>query len=212
MKRHEEENDWTPALSTETTLRPHISPWTPAKESLDHHQDQLYDASADDQDEHYVNERYRLGDHSTDAVLCCPGCFTPLSYQCQQHQKYRNQFRALSYLNCRPSATPRRVSPPSAVDSCIDQVGRVGGDAKTTATSKRVRHSKRQLAASCHTAASGDNGRDSVDTNIGAGGNGSSGLVVAVDVYDMICDGCGAVVGCLDGDVVHFCDVLPGEP
>ncbi|KAI9496145.1 E2F-associated phosphoprotein [Zychaea mexicana] len=37
----------------------------------------------------------------TDAILTCPLCFTPLCYNCQRHEKYPNQYRAMFVTNCR---------------------------------------------------------------------------------------------------------------
>ncbi|KAJ3046574.1 hypothetical protein HK102_013131, partial [Quaeritorhiza haematococci] len=34
-------------------------------------------------------------DLPTDGTLSCPGCFTNLTYLCQRHERYKNQYRAL---------------------------------------------------------------------------------------------------------------------
>lgn len=39
--------------------------------------------------------------HRSDAILSCPLCFTTLCIDCQQHDKYDNQFRAMFVMNCR---------------------------------------------------------------------------------------------------------------
>ncbi|KAJ4456849.1 putative e2f-associated phosphoprotein [Paratrimastix pyriformis] len=59
----------------------------------------LYDPAADDADEKWV-QKHLGADIKTDAVLNCPSCFTPLSYACQRHEKFQNQFRAIFVLNC----------------------------------------------------------------------------------------------------------------
>ncbi|KXZ55171.1 hypothetical protein GPECTOR_3g318 [Gonium pectorale] len=61
--------------------------------------DPLYDETADDKDAAWV-ERQRQG-RISDAVLSCPGCFTTLSIDCQRHEKYHNQFRAMFVMNCK---------------------------------------------------------------------------------------------------------------
>jgi hypothetical protein len=38
---------------------------------------------------------------STDAVLNCPACFTVLCRDCQRHEFYSGQFRAMFVMNCR---------------------------------------------------------------------------------------------------------------
>lgn len=37
----------------------------------------------------------------SDAVLSCPACFTILCCDCQQHELYSNQFRAMFVFKCR---------------------------------------------------------------------------------------------------------------
>lgn len=39
--------------------------------------------------------------HRSDAILSCPLCFTTLCIDCQQHEKWENQFRAMFVMNCR---------------------------------------------------------------------------------------------------------------
>ncbi|XP_953793.1 uncharacterized protein TA16410 [Theileria annulata] len=43
----------------------------------------FYGSDLDDLDGDFVNDNYRQGDKSTDAVLCCAMCFTPVCYQCK---------------------------------------------------------------------------------------------------------------------------------
>ena len=84
----------------------------------------LYDPTADEQDEEWINEQrmsYRnmkipdkqLRDLDTgekikpedipqsDAILSCPGCMETLCIDCQQHETYKNQFRAMFIMQCR---------------------------------------------------------------------------------------------------------------
>ncbi|CAE8680512.1 unnamed protein product [Polarella glacialis] len=66
--------------------------------------DPLHDPGADDEDEQWVVEKLLQPDSSnvrtTDAVLNCPGCFTPVCYQCQAHAKHNRQWRASEVRNC----------------------------------------------------------------------------------------------------------------
>eukprot|EP00920_Eleutheroschizon_duboscqi_P032318 GHVT01077929.1.p1 GENE.GHVT01077929.1~~GHVT01077929.1.p1 ORF type:complete len:376 (+),score=93.78 GHVT01077929.1:833-1960(+) len=64
--------------------------------------DILYDPLADDEDEKFVAETFRAGEGktATAAILSCPGCFTPVCYQCQEHELYKTQYRALEVVNC----------------------------------------------------------------------------------------------------------------
>lgn len=66
--------------------------------------DILYDPDADDEDERWVQEQ-RKG-HLTDAILSCPGCFTTLCIDCQQHSQYHTQYRAMITMNCEVKPQP----------------------------------------------------------------------------------------------------------
>jgi hypothetical protein len=65
----------------------------PGASEVDH-----YDPEADDQDETWV-ATHRTG-RTSDAVLSCPACFATLCIDCQQHELYSNQFRAMFVTNC----------------------------------------------------------------------------------------------------------------
>ena len=48
----------------------------------------------------------------TDAVLNCPCCFTTLCMDCQRHERYKNQYRAMFVVNCTVKTHVRVASPP----------------------------------------------------------------------------------------------------
>ena len=60
---------------------------------------EFYDEEADERDEQWL-AKARQG-RKSDAILSCPGCFTTVCIDCQQHERYENQFRALLVMNCR---------------------------------------------------------------------------------------------------------------
>ncbi|XP_008787054.2 E2F-associated phosphoprotein isoform X2 [Phoenix dactylifera] len=60
---------------------------------------EFYDPNLDDKDELWVHKQ-RKG-QSSDAVLSCPACFTTLCLDCQRHEKYVTQYRAMFVLNCK---------------------------------------------------------------------------------------------------------------
>ncbi|KAJ8903758.1 hypothetical protein NDN08_000293 [Rhodosorus marinus] len=90
--------------------------------------DELYDPDADNNEETWVREnllqtekdrrngqeqKNEDGEDGTGGTpkpsmdlgdrefqLCCPCCFTLLCLQCQQHVKYKSQFRAIFVMNC----------------------------------------------------------------------------------------------------------------
>ena len=91
------------------------------EEDFNHHDglpvrpDDLYDEDADKDDEEYVYRNLRSGTEQTaakstatnkvlkprnsDAVLSCPCCFHTLTMDCQQHERYPNQYRAMFVMN-----------------------------------------------------------------------------------------------------------------
>lgn len=69
----------------------------------------FYDPNMDDEDQAWVEnlrKNYSKGRQSqkplpnSDAVLNCPACFIVLCLDCQKHEKYDNQFRAMFVMNC----------------------------------------------------------------------------------------------------------------
>ncbi|XJO77750.1 hypothetical protein BDV3_002291 [Batrachochytrium dendrobatidis] len=62
--------------------------------------DAFYDEEIDEADERWMQRQHQKGS-KTDAMLLCPLCFTPVCYDCQQHQDYGHQFRAIFVENCR---------------------------------------------------------------------------------------------------------------
>ncbi|KAH6572510.1 hypothetical protein BASA62_003337 [Batrachochytrium salamandrivorans] len=60
--------------------------------------DRFYDDRADDMDEIWAQRKHQ--NPHTDSVLLCPLCFTPVCYDCQRHDVYASQFRAMFVENC----------------------------------------------------------------------------------------------------------------
>lgn len=83
------------------------------------HADHLYGANLDQEDEAWVYQNLRSGvaqnvsvvrndaleqakllkPRTSDAVLSCPCCFTIVCMDCQRHEKYVDQFRAMFVMN-----------------------------------------------------------------------------------------------------------------
>eukprot|EP00435_Cladocopium_sp_Y103_P051157 s401_g15.t2 len=111
----DDDDDWNPVVKPGVVLRPHILQWAGeapkegqgAREILE--ADPLHDPEADDEDQKWVEDRLLQPDQcnvkATDAVLNCPGCFTPVCYQCQRHEQYSGQWRATEVRNCTVDAT-----------------------------------------------------------------------------------------------------------
>ncbi|KAK6931753.1 E2F-associated phosphoprotein [Dillenia turbinata] len=60
---------------------------------------EFYDSELDEKDEQWIHNK-RKG-RSSDAILSCPACFTTLSLECQRHEKYVTQYRAIFVVNCK---------------------------------------------------------------------------------------------------------------
>lgn len=68
----------------------------------------LYDPESDDVDQKWINDK-RIActkqtesqlENSSDATLNCPCCMTQLCLDCQRHEIYRTQYRAMFVFNC----------------------------------------------------------------------------------------------------------------
>ncbi|XP_068646607.1 LOW QUALITY PROTEIN: uncharacterized protein [Aristolochia californica] len=78
--------------------------YTPENDSEDDEIDytvkpDFYDPNLDTKDETWVH--HRIKGRTSDAILSCPACFTILCLDCQQHEKYPTQFRAMFVENCK---------------------------------------------------------------------------------------------------------------
>lgn len=104
-----EEED-TPSSSTGRRRRQRV---IPTNDEL------LYDPDEDDRDQAWVDARRRVYHSSrkrsaairsrpgqpqalpsSDAILNCPACMITLCLDCQRHEKYRTQYRAMFVMNC----------------------------------------------------------------------------------------------------------------
>ncbi|XP_054153536.1 E2F-associated phosphoprotein-like [Oppia nitens] len=75
----------------------------------------LYDPKADENDQKWVDNHRLVATTRTekgtvgksDATLNCPACLTLLCHDCQRHDIYRTQYRAMFVYNCRINFTER---------------------------------------------------------------------------------------------------------
>merc|ERR1719471_2393967 len=97
------DDDWDPVVAPGVVLRPHVLQWQPAKAAVaaalpgeQARADPLHDAAADEEDGRWVTNELLQPDEknirTTAAVLNCPGCFTPVCYQCQRHTDHARQW------------------------------------------------------------------------------------------------------------------------
>ncbi|XP_030574181.1 E2F-associated phosphoprotein isoform X1 [Archocentrus centrarchus] len=104
------DEDSTPSSSTSRRWKQRV---IPTNDEL------LYDPHQDDRDQAWVDARRKeytcrkgpaaafqskrrqpQGLPNSDAVLNCPACMTTLCLDCQRHEKYRTQYRAMFVMNC----------------------------------------------------------------------------------------------------------------
>ena len=66
-------------------------------------EDPYFDENRDEKDEAWVGSNIAgAGDRNkTDAILSCPSCFTVLCMDCQRHETYTDQYRAMFVANCK---------------------------------------------------------------------------------------------------------------
>ncbi|XP_057423641.1 uncharacterized protein LOC130717440 [Lotus japonicus] len=60
---------------------------------------EFYDPDLDDKNEVWIHKK-RHG-ATSDAVLSCPACFTTLCLECQRHENFLTQYRAVFVVNCK---------------------------------------------------------------------------------------------------------------
>jgi hypothetical protein len=85
----------------------------------DEYDEMLFDPDEDDDNERVLQSQ-RHG-HTSDALLSCPGCFTTVCVDCQQHASVDTLYRAMFVQNCRllDSGEEHRV----ICDVCETDVG-----------------------------------------------------------------------------------------
>lgn len=97
------------------------------KEEMFTDEDLFYDPNQDDEDEKWVNKHRRShlmtgGKGSkklpaSDAVLDCPACMTTLCLDCQKHEAYHNQYRAMFVMNCHVDFSEVLKQPPQKISN-----------------------------------------------------------------------------------------------
>ena len=63
-------------------------------------EDPLFDDEADEEDEKFAKKNNFSRAEKSDAVLSCANCFTVLCVDCQQHTRYKEQYRAMFVRDC----------------------------------------------------------------------------------------------------------------
>ena len=169
---------------------------------LKHQQAEFYDSEADDKDQAWMHKQ-RQGRHS-DAILSCPGCLTTVCIDCQRHEYYTTQYRAMFVRNCRSvsgvhHSDNKLVS--AEKDAALARISTIPKDAALARISTIPKdapvHSSGKLTGKRQRQASQGQQQPSAQASAEA-------------VYPVFCAVCDAELGIQDSDqVVHFFNTFP---
>ncbi|KAF9432531.1 hypothetical protein BGZ76_010663 [Entomortierella beljakovae] len=166
--------------------------------------DLLYDPDQDDKDQEWLMKKIaanrppgcKAEDIWTDAILSCPMCLAQLCFDCQQHEFYPHQFRAMFVENCR------------IIDTEILRFPKV--TKKPTRNTKNAKQSS-LTSSSPITSSSSSSPAEAVTTT-------TAEFKPSLDDDDnmayhpVICEICNTKVAVYDQDeVYHFFNIIPDE-
>ncbi|KAF9904979.1 hypothetical protein EC991_002161 [Linnemannia zychae] len=164
--------------------------------------DLLYDPDEDDRDEDWLIKKIaanrppgcRLEDIWTDAILSCPMCLTQLCFDCQQHDVYTHQFRAMFVEHCRVIETERlRFPNVPKKNSKSKKANRSGSSAQGSLLSSS-------------TSSQGNTGAENEPQEFKP----SPGDDMDAVYNPVVCEICNTKVALMDQDeVFHFFNVIP---
>ncbi|OAQ30980.1 hypothetical protein K457DRAFT_72685 [Linnemannia elongata AG-77] len=160
--------------------------------------DLLYDPDEDDRDENWLIKKIaanrppgcRPEDIWTDAILSCPMCLTQLCFDCQQHEVYTHQFRAMFVENCRVVENERLRFPnvPKKANNSnkFKKTSKAGSSLSTSFQDSKAAESETQVFKP-----SEDDDQDAVYNPV-------------------VCEICNTKVALMDQDeVFHFFNIIP---
>ncbi|KAF9279269.1 hypothetical protein BGZ88_000076 [Linnemannia elongata] len=160
--------------------------------------DLLYDPDEDDRDENWLIKKIaanrppgcRPEDIWTDAILSCPMCLTQLCFDCQQHEVYTHQFRAMFVENCRVVENERLRFPnvPKKANNSkkSKKTSKAGSSLSTSLQGSKAAESETQVFKP-----SEDDDQDAVYNPV-------------------VCEICNTKVALMDQDeVFHFFNIIP---
>ncbi|KAL8619679.1 hypothetical protein ACOMHN_019734 [Nucella lapillus] len=169
--------------------------------------DLLYDPDMDEEDQRWIDQK-RLRQHGgskevpdprrkdgkrraapkpkSDAVLDCPACMTTLCLDCQRHDVYPNQFRAMFVMNCKVNHAETLSVPEQA------------------AKKKPSKKSKKSKGQSLESEGSGGTGSQGMEASVSSSSSDQ--------FHPLLCEECDTVVGVVDlEEVYHFFNVLVSQ-
>lgn len=109
---------------------------------------EFYDPDLDEVDDGWAHSQ-RRGKQS-DAVLSCPACFTTLCIDCQQHELYAHQFRAMFVMNCAvDTSQPAQVPAAQGPRNTLGKRGRDRDSAQKRQQAGSEQDAERLFAVAC---------------------------------------------------------------
>ncbi|KAK3813241.1 MAG: E2F-associated phosphoprotein-domain-containing protein [Benniella sp.] len=160
--------------------------------------DLLYDPDEDDRDQDWLIQK--IADIWTDAILSCPMCMTHLCFDCQQHEFYPHQFRAMFVESCRvldseilPSPSPSPSAPSVSTSASTSTSPSTSSSSSTTTTTTTIPQPETSegTSSALHFKPSEDDDTDAI-------------------YHPVICEICNTKVAVVDQDeVYHFFNVIP---
>ncbi|KAG0364886.1 E2F-associated phosphoprotein-domain-containing protein [Gamsiella multidivaricata] len=167
----------------------------------------LYDPDEDDRDQDWLIKKIAANrppgsnpeDIWTDAILSCPMCLTQLCFDCQQHEFYSHQFRAMFVENCRVIENEVLRFPKEAKKK---QPPKSGRNAKSTAGAASTPLSSSSSSSSAAAAAS--------TSDPAQGFKPSEYDDEDMAYHPVVCEICNTKVALFDQDeVYHYFNVIP---
>ncbi|CAH1790692.1 unnamed protein product [Owenia fusiformis] len=173
--------------------------------------DLLYDPDQDDANQRWVDAHRSHGAPvgpsgdkkktraapSSDAVLDCPACLTTLCIDCQRHDIYKTQYRAMFVMNCSTNFTEILRYPAEKVNK------------KLSKRQKKLNKNKKKDSPDAASVLT--DGQQNQDDNsmVIDGPSGSTEADDSDKVHPVTCSECNTEVGVYDSDeVYHFFNVL----
>ncbi|EFA78388.1 hypothetical protein PPL_09039 [Heterostelium album PN500] len=81
----------------------------------------LYNEDEDDENEAWVEKNLKKSGSKSDAYLSCPCCFTLVCVDCQRHDTFKNQYRAMFVKNCKIDFSNRLLYQNDDGDDTLDE-------------------------------------------------------------------------------------------
>nr|BAN64473.1 e2f-associated phosphoprotein [Babesia bovis] len=93
--------------------------------------EECYASDVDESDAEFVRDTFGLSEGSSDAVLCCPGCFTPICYKCRINSFGHFESNEAVNVTVESGVTEDTDTPPESLSDTVYTAKRGPGDLHT---------------------------------------------------------------------------------